>query len=278
MDGGDTSPIPDQCVVAGAATGQSVLTVVGSNWASELELFDLTLTHGCRQDSAASEHGGGLDVRDATVYAQGLIIEQNAASNGGGLALRNATMTWLGGELYNNRATNGGGAWVDANSTLDVGSADPIDAVRVELNSASNGGGLYVSGSANLTSSPVSSNTASSNGGGLYVSGSANLTSSDVSSNTATSGDGGGLYNNGPGTHLEDLEFISNQAPAGLGVSVFVVGNEGSPTFTPYVLTFSGILNSDTFNNVHTASGGPDTTDGNDTCTEEGCSCEAGSC
>ena len=244
ISGGVLNAIPDLC----PSGSEPVFTVDGTGWSSDLELYDLTLTNGCNEDTIPSEHGGALDLFNATVYAERLDLRLSAASNGGGLALRNSEMTWLAGELYGNRATNGGGAWVDAASTLDIGSNDPFDGVRVDLNTATTG-----------------------NGGGVFSNGATTMTESIVTSNRASAGNGGGIYSAGPSTVLDAVEFTSNSTPAGNGISLFVVGNDGYPSFTPYEVTLSGITNNDGINNVYTAFGGIDTTNGNTTCTESGC-------
>jgi len=251
LDGGYTNPLVSTCTTGDT----SVMSVDGSSWtgSDQLELYDITLTGGCQEATAPSDHGGGLEIIDADVYAERMNISGNAAPFGGGVALRGMSyLEWFDGELFGNRATSGGGAWVDTSSVLVMNGVDDLTPLHIELNRASNGGGLYVAGTATLTFTDVISNTATSNGAGLYVTGPTDITDGRFEGNNAT----------------------------GAGISAYVVGFDPAsyPTYVFYEFTFQNVTNNDGSQNVKPAFAPLTTTDGNDTCTENGCFCDSGSC
>ncbi len=81
----------------------------------------------------------------------------------------------------------------------------------ISLNEATGGGGgIYIDGTATLTNSNVSGNTAGS-GGGVFNDGTAELTSSTVSGNTA--GSGGGIRNDSDATATLKNAIVANSSP-----------------------------------------------------------------
>jgi parallel beta-helix repeat protein len=119
---------------------------------------------------------------------------------------------------------------VDANVTAT------ISGLTITGGSARSGGGLFNSGTANLTDCTVSGNTVFGDGGGLYnsVSATLTLTGCTVSGNSAK--DGGGLDNKGT-ANLTDCTVSGNKAPGFEGGGLY---NSVSATLTLTGCTVSG--------------------------------------
>ena len=103
--------------------------------------------------------------------------------------------------------------------------------VRNGATSKGNGGGILVAKGANLalTRSTVAANTASQ-GAGLEIDGTATITQSTLSANTA-SGKGGGLFNAGT-TTLRDSTLSGNTANGGGGVASSATATISATTIT----------------------------------------------
>ncbi len=116
--------------------------------------------------------GGGVSTVGCTFEMHGGTITGNtAAGNGGGAGLWNVSFTLSGGEISGNTASGDGGgvyfsAW-GADSTLSI-----ADALKIEGNSAANGGGIYVNTAClTMTGGSISNNTVTGSGGGVYFGG-----------------------------------------------------------------------------------------------------------
>ena len=93
-----------------------------------------------------------------------------------------------GGKITGGWEDNGGGIYVNTNSKVI------LDGVTVSGNKAgTDGGGIYVRGTLEMTNTTVSNNTAGDTGGGIYVytSGDFTLTDSVITGNSATKTGGG---------------------------------------------------------------------------------------
>ena len=115
--------------------------------------------------------GGGVAVVWSSFQMYGGTISGNTAiGDGGGVGLWNDSFRLSGGTISGNSATSrGGGVYFggDSDNTLTIS-----DAVKIEGNSAANGGGVYLN-SVNLTvtGGSIINNNATSRGGGVYFKG-----------------------------------------------------------------------------------------------------------
>lgn len=116
--------------------------------------------------------GGGVAVVWSSFQMYGGTISGNTATgDGGGVGLWNDSFRLSGGTISGNSATSrGGGVYFggDSDNTLTIS-----DAVKIEGNSAANGGGVYLN-SVNLTVTGGGSiiNNNATGGGGVYFNGS----------------------------------------------------------------------------------------------------------
>ena len=116
--------------------------------------------------------GGGVAVVWSSFQMYGGTISGNTATgDGGGVGLWNDSFRLSGGTISGNSATSrGGGVYFggDSDNTLTIS-----DAVKIEGNSAANGGGVYLN-SVNLTvtGGSIINNDATNSGGGVYFNGS----------------------------------------------------------------------------------------------------------
>ena len=94
-----------------------------------------------------------------------------------------------------------------------------LDGVTIRNGKDSDGGGIYNSGTATISASTISGNTADNGGGGIYNWGTATITitASTISGNTADGG-GGGSSNYGTAT-LTASTISGNTADSGGGIS-----------------------------------------------------------
>ena len=80
--------------------------------------------------------------------------------------------------------------------TVNAGVFATIFGVTIQNGSATDGGGIYNSGTLTATNDTISGNSvANGNGGGIYNSGTLTATNDTVSGNKAVNGNGGGFYN-----------------------------------------------------------------------------------
>lgn len=156
-----------------------------------------TLTDSFVIDNEAAGPGGGIDdtgLQDSSI-ADSDITGNLALDTGGGVNLGSAkTLTvdhsTIAGNLAQNSTSRGGGL-----AALG-GAAVAISYSTVAANKAHFGGGIHVNpaGTANITASLVSGNTAESDGGGIFVFGGALHTlNSTIAKNLAGVATGGGV-------------------------------------------------------------------------------------
>ncbi len=148
-------------------------------------------------------NGGGLYLNRGTFKMQGGEVYGNTATTYGGGAYLTANCTFqiTGGSLgktgeAKNTATKGGGLYDLGTFTMENGNIVNNEATTGE------GGGAYIQTTVAtpLSGGTVAGNKAATNGGGLYITGTSTATTAVTVSgtsfygNTAPNGDGGGLY------------------------------------------------------------------------------------
>ena len=174
---------------------------------------------GSANNCNTANNGGALFVTSTVFNITGGEISYNKATyGGGGVYIGPGTTNFSGGLITQNTAKTGGGFYVGQGS-VESGVLNIKENGRLEVNTATNGGGIYSIGVINLTGGNISSNTAT-NGAGLYVDGgTTKLEGSEVSLNNAVS-DGGGVYINKGTASLSGALISTNTAVNGGGVFV----------------------------------------------------------
>jgi parallel beta-helix repeat protein len=143
-----------------------------------------------------TDAGGSVYVLTATATLKDNQIFQNNARDGGGIYLHASPATLNHNEVYSNTTQyTGGGVMIYlSNATLNANTIHHNSANF--LYGTSSGGGVYVHKSpAMLSANIIYSNTAQSNGGGIFVNNSHNITliNNSILSNTTPGGYGGGI-------------------------------------------------------------------------------------
>ncbi len=202
-----------------------------------------------------------FDVKtNTTLVLKGVTI-QNGQTSGGGLAgnggairVTNGNLTITESDILNSKAVGDGGA---IHASLNSPSqAISIGSTKIEGNSATNGGGIYVSGGKLdlFNKSIVKSNTVTNSGGGIYLFDTeSQITDVFVEDNsTDFSGTGGGVFIGGvqstPLVSTIDRTVIKNNS-AGSGGGVTNIGgdvriqNSHVDSNSAQDLTGGGILN-----------------------------------
>ena len=185
---------------------------------------------------------GGVGVVGASFEMHGGEISGNNAASGGGVCLWNNSFTLSGGTISGNTAKDdGGGVYFSGMSgnTLTIS-----DTVKIEGNSAANGGGVYLK-SRNLTmtgGSIINNNATDGSGGGVYFKGD----TFNVSGNVSITGNKKGATSTGSGLIGADNNVY---LPAGQTITVAgaLTGNnkigvttENKPSASDYVQIASG--------------------------------------
>jgi len=171
---------------------------------------DLTITGGSIEGNNAGADGGGIHNDWAPLHMTDVIVLDNQADNGAGLFNTSTVMNWLLIErcTFNDNvaATDGGGLYI-------LGYAD-LDQVTISRNGAQFGGGLHHGDgdpsnnrTATLRQCTVSGNTATLQGGGMLVLAPLEIGGTIVSANTS-SGGRIDVDNNRPGFTGEPLTSL----------------------------------------------------------------------
>ena len=199
--------------------------------------------------------GVTADTPDAQPVVGGVITGGSSNYEGGGVCVKgNSTFTMLGGTIAGNSATtNGGGVYVEGNSTFTMsdgtisgnrpsfgfGGGVYVDYGTFEMlggtiggseegagNSATSGGGVYVSSGGTFTMSggTIGGNSATSYGGGVYFSGTFTMQGGTIRGNSAISY-GGGVYFSGTEFTMQGGTIRGNTATSS-GGGVYVNGGE----------------------------------------------------
>ena len=183
--------------------GGAVIDIVGS--------FTLTDCKGGKTDYGKITHesevkGSGVNMNtngaSFTMYG-GSITGNTSIGNGGGIwASYNAVITMYGGEISGNTASSsgsssgdGGGVYMGLPCTFNMYGG------TISGNSAKFGGGVYATGTFNMSgTAQITENTAASNGGGVYLNSNATLNMSDSASITKNAANGNN-NSSGGGVH-----------------------------------------------------------------------------
>lgn len=161
--------------------------------------------------------GGGVAVDD-TLRAKGLTARGNRARVGGGLFVNGSGSAFVEASRFeeNTAASDGGGVGVDGKLS--------ITATLVTSNTALQGGGMAVGGSAEMRARAltlthnVADGTSFAQGGGLFGGGDVFLAESVIAHNHAQAPNyaaGGGVYRYGGNFHLGDSTLSDNFATSG---------------------------------------------------------------
>jgi hypothetical protein len=180
-----------------------------------LDLIDVIVTGNSTDGSGGGIHNSG----DLTI-ANSLITNNSLISTGHGAGIFNSgNLTITNSEVSTNSApvsdSTGGGI-------CNLGGTLVIDDSAIHNNDASYlGGGIYSSGSVELTNMSIFYNHATaaySFGGGLHNTGSATLRNVTISGNSAQSA-GGGVWNVNVSASLVNVTVSGNSAPYGGGIA-----------------------------------------------------------
>lgn len=257
---------------AGSATidGTSILENTGANGGGIFLNPDsrLSITDAQISGNTADANGGGMLLNAATLTLDGIAISDNRAAYGAGIFVNdNSHLTYLNGTLSGNTATEQGGAILlnGRGSRAQTGNS------RITQNTASEGGGIYVSsGTLTAQNSDFTLNQASGNGGAILVSGgTVALMASPVSDNRALNGAGIAVQYAGGftcknvrinGNIASDsgggLFMNENSISVVIGTSIYenhALYGAGAAALTSAVLAFSG---GEIARNVATEDGG----------------------
>jgi predicted outer membrane repeat protein len=172
-----------------AVSGNNSSTVFKVEANTQVLLSGLTIRNG----SALNSIGGGI-LNYGTLTVSACTVSNNGAYSGGGiynatsLTVSNSTVSANSAEVY------GGGIYSDYKTTLT------ITASVVQQNSAIYGGGIWNDGTATVSGSTLSGNSAfggdfaTGNGGAIFNEGTMSILASTVTGNSS-GGEGAGIYN-----------------------------------------------------------------------------------
>ena len=213
--------IDNNLTLSGPATldGGGVPTTYGATLnviAGTVVLNNLVIQHGVGIDGLGGGlwNGGQLTLNHSTVT-------HNSAFGVGGV-FNMGQLTLNGSTVSNNTATNGEGGIENCGASLHAyglctGAPGSLtlnySVVSNNVGGSGDGGGIWNDAQAVMTlnGSIVSGNTTGGNGGGIENNGTATLTLSNVSGNTASNG--GGIMNNGTATL--NVSSITNNSSTG---------------------------------------------------------------
>lgn len=150
------------------------------------------------RNNTATQSGGAvyLDGNGALFTMTGGSVSSNTSTHdGAGVYVAKGSVNICGGDISNNEAIgNGGGCYVGASGTdgynVTIGAG-----VKVQGNTANNGGGIYCQGGkVKISEGSIESNTAKNGGGGIcLMNGTIDIEGGTIQSNTSALY-GGGLY------------------------------------------------------------------------------------
>jgi len=173
------------------------------------------------KNNTASLRGGGVFIGGGNfVMKNGAVIEGNEVSSktndpgeGGGVFVEGGSFEMHGGIIGSNSAeSDGGGVYVNDSFNMSGGTIRNNEAGTGKNNSSGYGGGVYVNGSFSMSGGTIINNKTPTNGGGVYLNnGTFGMnTGSLITGNTAENG--GGVYL-GSGTFTMEKGTIGGDSP-----------------------------------------------------------------
>jgi hypothetical protein len=191
-------------------------------------------------------NGGGVLVRQAGTFnfSSGMIggasTSGNANSstgNAGGVGVYHGSTFNLSGPAViqgNTAIGNGGGVYVASSSTFTQGTIG--DGPTLDGNTATNGGNLYIEGSAaasTLNTGSIRNGVAYAGGGGVYVDAGGILTLNGLTIANNSAANGGGAYIAAGGSFTVNSGLIQGNTVSGLGSGVYVAAPTSVFTVSP---------------------------------------------
>ncbi len=256
-----------------------LLHVVNSN--ASLTLEGLTIRYG-----RASVNGGGiynegtLSLSNTMVISNTAVAQDAVGGKGGGIYnLGSASIT--GSTIQGNDSTNQGSGVVNPGNLsggglYNDGGTFTVTTSLITSNTASHtGGGIYsTGGDLNISATQIVTNSADGTGGIYIQGGSADIQSSTISGNWSNSFNSGGIYNQG-NTTLANSTITNNQAD-GSGGGIY---NEGTITITGGTISGNSANSSGggIYNNAGTATISTSTVNANSANSSGGGICGSGS-
>jgi len=152
-------------------------------------------------------------------------------NTGGAIYSNSSPITFTGGTISGNtNGREGGGLYLTGNySAFPAGTKTTITGTTINGNSSGAyvGGGIYTACSITINGNAAITNNTGSAGGGMYITGQADVTVLDsvtITGNTATSGNnGGGIYSTGSPLAISNSTISSNTATR-QGAAIFITG------------------------------------------------------
>ena len=189
--------------------------------------------------------GGGVVVsgRGTFIMYDGEISHNTSNADGGGVAVVASSFQMYGGTISGNTAKeDGGGVYFSGYTNSNILTIS--DTMKIEGNSAANGGGVYIkSYNLKMTGGSIINNNATDSGGGVYftgssfnVSGNVSITGNKKGATSTGSGLNGGTDNN---VYLPNGKIIT-VAGALTGSNQIGVTTENTPNNSKYVQIASG--------------------------------------
>ncbi|TWU46160.1 Dockerin type I repeat protein [Rubripirellula tenax] len=200
-----------------------------------LTVDTVTITGNVASGEAADQGGGGIYNDGGTVVVNDTTLMGNVANgtagSGGALLSVSGTVTFDNTNIDANGANRAGGVIeiVDGDLTLtnsDLVNNDVNGLITGGTPSPGNGGGLHVTGTANVTidNGIVSGNVAAREGGGLWnqagstlIVRNGTLIQLNTALGAAANQGGGGIFNNGGVVEVSDAIILSNFADGAAG-------------------------------------------------------------
>ena len=209
----------------------------------------LTLSNSTVTGNIAADNAGGVYVNDlGSANIVNTTISNNEANYDGGgvLAFGNTNIT--DSTITNNITL---GVYAGGGGVFNAGGTATISNSTISGNSANDtGGGIYTIGTGNttITESTITGNTANHDAGGVFVYGETTITNTTISDNIATSAiaDGGGVSAHGNVT-IENSTINGNSAGddgGGVYIKDDVFGHRPTATITNSTIS-SNTANSD---------------------------------
>jgi len=202
-----------QSMIDNAPNNGTVIIPAGTYTENLKVSKNITLTGDSSSPTILQPAGAGQPVISVdlgyNLTINSLEVTGGSSDNGGGIYLDGGSLTLNYCRIDHNTATYfGGGVYQSGPSGSVTATSSQID-----HNVATNydGGGLYVSGSATLSSTDLIDNQANRHGGGVQLAGSIQLTNGHINNNQAITGNGGGvgLNNN---LSINGTQFNNNTA------------------------------------------------------------------